>query len=373
MNPEQLFCLNPTCPAKGQVGEGNISIHSKAEDRCRCSVCGDTFSCRKGTIFYRLRTNPETVILILTLLAYGCPTQAAAQAFGFDERTIKNWWQRAGEHCESFHRYTVGQSQLELEQVQADEIKVKAQGISYWMALAIMVSTRLWLGGVVSPKRDKALIQQLGEQIRAIALCRPLLLAVDGLASYVAVFQSVFRSPLPRFGRVGRPNLVAWPNIAIVQVVKQRTTGALHIDRRIVQGAAAMIDRLIQQSQGGKGVINTAYIERLNGTFRQRLHWLARRSRSLAQQAETLTAGMFIVGTLYNFCAVHQSLRCKLWITERRYRWVQRTPAMAARLTDHQWSVSELFWFRIPPPRWTPPLRRGRPSNAMRALIDRWA
>lgn len=187
------------------------------------------------------------------------------------------------------HRYTVGQSQLDLEQVQArpegTRIKVKAQGISYWMALAIMVSTRLWLGGVVSSKRDKALIQQLGEQIRAIARCRPLLLAVDGLASYVSVFQSVFRSPLPRFGRLGRPKLVAWPNIAIVQVVKQRTAGTLHIDRRIVQGAAAMVDRLIQQSQGRKGVINTAYIERLNGTFRQRLHWLARRSRSLAQQA----------------------------------------------------------------------------------------
>jgi len=243
--------------------------------------------------------------------------------------------------------------------------------------MAIMVPTRLWLGGVVSSKRDKALIQQLGEQIRAIALCRPLLLAVDGLASYVSVFQSVFRSPLPRFGRPGRPQLVAWQNIAIVQVVKQRTGGSLHIDRRIVQGAAAMIDQLIQRSQGGKGVINTAYIERLNATFPgarwARLHWLSRRSRSLAQQAETLTAGMFIVGTLYNFCDFHQSLRCKLWITERRYRWVQRTPAMAAQLTDHPWSVSELFWFRIPPLRWVPPIRRGRPSSEILALIDRWA
>lgn len=373
MNPEHLFCLNPACPAKGRVGEGNISIHSHQEGRCRCSECGDTFSCRKGTLFYRLRTNPEIVILILTLLAYGCPTQAAAKAFGVDERTIKQWWQRAGEHCESFHQYTVGQSKLDLQQVQADEIKAKAQGISYWMAMAIMVPTRLWLGGVVSPNRDKALIQRLGEQIRALALCRPLLLAVDGLASYVSVFQRVFRSPLPRFGRPGRPQLVAWPAIAIVQVVKQRTGGTLRIDRRIVQGVVAMIDRLIQQSQGGKGVVNTAYIERLNATFRQRLHWLSRRSRSLAQQAETLTAGMFIVGTLYNFCDLHQSLRCKLWITERRYRWVQRTPAMAAHLTDHQWSVSELFWFRIPPPRWVPPVRRGRPSIDMRDLIARWA
>lgn len=373
MNPEQLFCLNPECPAKGQVGKENISVHSEQEGRCRCSVCGDTFSWRKGTIFYRLRTKPELVILILTLLAYGCPTQAAAKAFGMDERTIKTWWQRAGVHCESFHRYTVGQSQLDLEHVQADEIKAKAQGLSYWLAMAIMVPTRLWLGGVVSAKRDKVLIQQLAAQIRAVARCRPLLLAVDGFAAYVTVFQEAFRSPLPRFGKPGRPKLVAWPDIAIVQVVKQRIAGTLHIERRIVQGATALIDRLIEHSQGDKGVVNTAYIERLNATFRQRLHWLTRRSRSLAKQAETLQAGMFIVGTLYNFCDVQQSLRCKLWITERRYRWVQRTPALAARLTDHLWSVSELFWFRVPPPRWVPLAQRGRPSLKMRTLIDRWA
>ena len=147
MNPETLFCLNPTCPAKGRVGEGNISVHSESEGRCRCAVCGDTFSQRKGTIFYRLRTEPTVVILVLTLLAYGCPVQAAAKAFELDERTVKAWWQRAGAHCESFHQYILGESQLDLQQVQADEIKVKTQGGSIWMAMAMMVSTRLWLGG----------------------------------------------------------------------------------------------------------------------------------------------------------------------------------------------------------------------------------
>jgi len=48
-----------------------------------------------------------------------------------------------------------------------------------------------------------------------------------------------------------------------------------------------MITRLIETTQGG-GVINTAYIERLNATFRQRMPWLARRTRNLAQQVETL-------------------------------------------------------------------------------------
>jgi hypothetical protein len=53
-----------------------------------------------------------------------------------------------------------------------------------------MVSTRLWLGGVVSPKRDADLIGRLVAKIRQVALCRDLLLAVDGLVSYVKAFQT---------------------------------------------------------------------------------------------------------------------------------------------------------------------------------------
>ena len=71
---------------------------------------------------------------------------------------------------------------------------------------------------------------------------------------------------------------------------------------------------------GGAGVINTAYIERLNATFRQRMAWLARRTRSLAQHSETLRVGMFIVGCVYNFCDDHHILRLKLSVGERGYR-----------------------------------------------------
>lgn len=90
----------------------------------------------------------------------------------------------------------VEKSQIDPQQVQADEIKVKRQDGHFWMALAMMVarneatmmvSTRLWLGGVVSDKRDLDLIQALSDKVKGLALCRPLLLAVDGLASYVMV------------------------------------------------------------------------------------------------------------------------------------------------------------------------------------------
>ena len=182
------------------------------------------------------------------------------------------------------------------------------------MASAIWVQPRLWMGGVVSPRRDLDLIQALADKVKQMALCRPLLLAVDGLASYVSAFRNAFRSKFPRSeGETGRCKMVAWQDIAIAQVVKQRIEGVLHVERRIVQGAKDRVERLIQQTQG-KGVINTAFIERLNATFRQRISALTRRTRNLAQQAKTLVAGMYLVGCFYNFSR-RTSGRCATFIT----------------------------------------------------------
>ena len=310
---------------------------------------------------------------VIVLLAYGCPIQAIVKAFGLDERTVCDWHHRAGRHCQSVHEHLVESSQHDLEQVQADEIKVKTQKGTFWMALAIWVPTRLWMGGVISPKRDLDLIQALADKVRKMALCRPLLLAVDGLASYVSAFRNVFRSKLPRLeGELGRCKLVAWQDIAIVQVVKQRVEGVLNVERRIVQGAKNMIERLIITTQG-KGVINTAFIERLNATFRQRINSLTRRTRTLAQRPETLVTGMYIVGCFYNFCDFHHSLRLKLSVGSFGYRWVQRTPAIASKLADHQWTPAELLNFKVPPSRWEIPKQRGRPSTATLRLAQQWA
>jgi len=66
----------------------------------------------------------------------------------------------------------------------------------------------------------------------------------------------------------------------------------------------------LRSTQGATtAVINTAYIERLQATFRSRLAPLARRTRAAARQKATLEAGMWLVGTVYNFCRTHRSLR----------------------------------------------------------------
>jgi hypothetical protein len=282
-------------------------------------------------------------------------------ALGLDPRTVASWQQRAGEQARQVHEHVIGQSQLDLGQVQADEIKVKTQRGYLWLALAIMVSTRLWIAGAVSPHRDKALIQRLAHQVRQIAQSQPLLLAVDGLTSYVKAFRLAFRSKV-HSGQPGAPRKVPWPHLAIVQVVKQRQAGEFSIERRIVQGGAKMIQSLIDNSQGSGGGINTAFIERFNATFRQRLTFLARRTRALARRAQTVESGMYLLGTVYNFCTFHHSLSVQVAAEGFVKRWVNRTPAMAAGLTDPRWSIHELLHFKVPT-RFVRPKRRGRPPK----------
>jgi len=371
MDPRQQFCPNMACPARGKVGENNIVVHSRKEARYQCKICSKTFAATSGTPFYRLHHPAELMVIVATLIAHGCPLQAIVAAFHLDERTVMDWQERAGRHCQRVHEQLVQQPR-DLEHVQADEIRVKGQGKVVWLAMAIMVSTRLWLGGVVARKRDERLIQSLVQVIRQCALARPLLICVDGFIAYVQAVQQVFRTPLPN-GKRGRPWLISWLDIHIGQVVKRyQGKRVVDVTRRMAQGCLEKALALLKRSHGGTK-LNTAFIERLNATFRSRLAALVRRSRALIRHPQTLGSLMYLMGCVYNFCTEHKSLRLKLWVGSHGYRWVRRTPALAAGLTDHIWSVKELLLFRIPPPGWQPPKHRGRRSRAEMAVIARWA
>jgi hypothetical protein len=352
------------------MGKGNIVIHSQKEARYQCTQCHKTFAATRGTPFYRLHHSLDLVTCVVTLIAFGCPLQAIVAAFGLDERTVMAWQARAGQHAQQVHVHLVEQPR-DLQHVQADEIRVKAQGQVLWLAMALMVRTRLWLGAAVSPRRDADLLQALFQHVRAAALARPLLVVSDGLKAYFAVIVAAFRSGLPCYGR-GRPVLVAWPDICIGQVTKQyQGKRVVGIGRQILQGACASVAALLRASGGGQD-LNTAFIERLNATFRSRLASLARRSRALLRNPQTLTPLVYLMGSVYNFCTDHHSLRLKLWVGSRDYRWVKRTPAMASGITDHRWTVQELLLYQLPIPAWKPG-HRGRHSLAEKELLAKWA
>jgi hypothetical protein len=301
------------------------------------------------------------MVLVLTLLSHGCPPQAIVAAFRLDERTVAQWLAGAGQHCQRIHAHLVEQGQVDLQHVQADELWVKQVGGKVWMALALAVPSRLWLGGVISRHRDLPLITRLVQRVLACAVTRAILVCVDGLASYVTAFPKVFRQPI-RTGRRGRPRLVLPDGFQLAQVVKHSAKRhVVGVTRRVIHGTLAGIEAVLTATATGT-VINTAYIERLNATFRAHLAPLARRGRAIARTEAALTAGMWLVGTAYNCCWPHDSLRL-LAPPDAPRKWHQRTPAMAAGLADHPWTIGELLRFQIPLPRWIPPTRRGRPPK----------
>jgi transposase-like protein/IS1 family transposase len=368
MDPATVVCPKRECPARGPTGAGTMGLHARTHRRCICTQCCKTCTATHGTVFYRRRTAADLVVLIVTLRAQGGPVQALGAACGVDERTVAAWGARAGRQGRAVHTHLVEQPR-DLEQVQADEIRVKRQGGIVWMALAMMVKTRLWLAGEVSEQRDMTLIRRLIERVRTCALHRPLLFCTDGLCSYIRAIRETFREPV-QTGGPGRPRLRPWRNLCIAQVVKRYAQRrVIDVERRIVAGTPVRVETLRRRSQGD-GVINTAYIERLNATFRERLAPLARRCRALARHTLTLEHGMYLVGTIYNFCTEHASLR--LAASAAGTAPFQRTPAMAAGITEHCWTVQELLSFHVPPSRWIPPKRRGRPSQALQCLVERW-
>jgi transposase-like protein len=361
IDPHTVFCPNLDCPARGQLGQRNIWIHSRTPPRYRCTVCGKTFSQRAGTLFFGRRTDEDTTTRVVTLVGNGCPIPAIEIAFGFQSQTVREWVQAAGTHCERVHHQQVLQPRA-LQQVQADEIRLKTQAGVLWLAMALMVSTRLWLGGAVSAHRDRPLIERLVALVSACASFGPLLFVTDGLTTYIDVVRKAFRTR--QSGTGGRPRLLPWPDLVIAQVVKQyakqAVTGAIH---RLVHGGVRMFLTLLWSTPGCQ-VLNTAYIERLNGTFRSRLAVFGRRTRLSARTPATVESGMYLVGTLYNFCMAHSSLRTQAV--------GKRTPAMAAGITDHIWSVAEVLRYHVPPAPWQPPCRRGRRSRTLQALMERW-
>ena len=252
----------------------------------------------------------------------------------------------------------VESGQLELVQVQAEELRVKGRKLIAWMGLAMMISIRLWLAGTSSLRRDKTLADQLMQHVRACSQpVRALLVCTDGWSAYPGSILRAFRVKVKKTAGRGRACLQVWPELCIATVIKRtQKKRVVELTRRMTRGSLQQASTLLQASLGGR-VLNTAFIERLNGTMRERLAALTRKCRHAASHLAGLQAGMYLIGSTYNFCWSHQEL------SKPTHLGALTTPAMAAGLTDHVWSMWELLSYRIAPAPWSAPKQRGRPKK----------
>jgi hypothetical protein len=274
-------------------------------------------------------------MLVLALLSHGCPLAAIVFAFSIDERTVASWQLKAGDHAKRVQYQYICRQTIQLAQVQADEVWVKLQGQVAWICTAMCVFPRLFIWGAVSLHRDKHLLLQVMSKVRQASgrVIQPILVAVDGFAAYPKLLKRLFATK-DRNSR-GRPRIIPWPKLNIVQVIKRYKGKRLsHIERRLAHGNWSTTSRLLVQTQTQVGCVNTAYVERFNATLRARLPSLARRTRNLARTVKRLEMELFWSGMVYNFCTVHSTLL--------------GTPAMAAGITDETWSIRRLLLMRTP-------------------------
>src|SRR4051812_6003675 len=132
MRPELLVCPNSDCGASDHIG-----VHSQTERRYICHTCRRTFAETTGSLLYGLKHPIWLVLVVLTLLAYGCPRGAIVATFALDERTVAAWQLKAGQHAKTVQHQVVCQGQVDVGQAQADELYPKPQAGPVWIATAM--------------------------------------------------------------------------------------------------------------------------------------------------------------------------------------------------------------------------------------------
>ena len=190
-------------------------------------------------------------------------------AYGFDERTITDWQHRAGQHCQRVHEALVEQGKVKSQHIQADEIRAKGRKLIIWIALAMDVSTRLWMAGVVSQHRDRTLTDRLFQHVRSCCQrVQSLLVCTDGFAAYPKSIVRAFREKVKKGRGRGRCCLEVWPDLCIATVIKRtHKKRVVEVTRKMTRGVLEKAQELLSRTKGGE-VLNTAFIERLNGTLR---------------------------------------------------------------------------------------------------------
>ena len=373
-------CPHEECPACGRLGDDPLhdivgygtytTTHGEVRQLYRCNVCEQPFAETAGTPFFALKTSLQTVCTALQELAEGLGIRAVARIHGTEPDTVLEWLQRAGQHCERLSEYML--QDLHVTQVQLDELwtfvrkkermlkeweKLHSEWGDTWVWVAFDPVHKLIIAVLVGERSAAAAVGLLARlRARLADACQPLLTS-DSLPHYArAILQSfgVWIQP-QRQGKRGRfpqPRPVPSKGLKYATVHKEREKGhVVSVTTRIIYGHQEEILALLE-TVGQK--INTAFVERVNLTLRLLVSRLHRQTLCFSKKREYLEWHLHLAIAYYHFSRYHASLRVKLPEplptrgSGSPKKWQQRTPAMAAGLTEHHWSLRELLMYPVP-------------------------
>ncbi len=371
------FCPREGCDYRGWLGLGNLRANGHPNGgpwrQFHCAACDSYFPEHHGTIFHGKRVAVELIVRVLACLAEGLGIRATARVFEVDPNTVQRWLVEAAEQLQAFSAYflcNVHVNQLQLDELYAVLREVKDGVLSEHEAIERLERSPAWVWTAMDPESKLLLVMDVGPRTLAMAqrvvhhvteilapACGPLWVT-DGLKDYGTALLTHFgdwMQPERRQAKGPRPK-ARWrplPQLLYAQVVKSyRRRRIVAVKHRVVFGTMARVKQVLA-ARGWQ--INTAFVERLNLDIRQRVAAVGRRVNTLCQGADGLRQQLAVFQTYHNFVLPHASLRQPLLTPEATHgRGSARlgrpcTPAMAAGLTDHVWSLQEVLLCRVPP------------------------
>jgi IS1 family transposase len=371
------FCPHPECDYRGWRGLNNLRANGHPSGgpwrQFHCLSCNGYFPEHHGTIFHGKHAAVELIVRVLACLAEGLGIRATARVFEVAPNTVLHWLVEAAEQLRAFSAYflcNVHIKQLQLDELYAVLREVKAGELSEDEAIKRLERSPSWVWTAMDPDSKLLLVIDVGTRTLEMAqrvvhrvvqvlapTCIPLCVT-DGLKEYGTAFLSHFgywihparrrnQGPLPK------SRWMPLPQLLYAQVVKSyRRRRLVGVKYRVVFGTLEQVHQVLLAC-GRK--INTAFVERLNLDIRQRVAAVGRRVNTLCQGEDGLRQQLAVYHVYYNFVLPHSSLRQPLpvpAVTNGRGSvkvWRPCTPAMAAGLTDHVWSLREVLLFRVPP------------------------
>ena len=377
VNTSQHFCPDPACHYGGWLGRGNIRANGHPSGgpwrQLYCSRCQGYFLETHGTIFHGKRVSVDLIVHVIGCLAEGLGIRGTARVFEIDPNTVLHWLVEAAEQLRAFSQYFL--RDLHLTQVQLDELyavlrAVKDGAVSTDDAIDRLSRSPHWVWTAMDPESKLLLAMDVGERTLAMAQCvvhhvvqvlapdcAPLFLT-DGFREYLTALLTHYGHWVqpPRRQATGpapKPRWIPLPGLLYAQVIKTvRRRRLVRVRHRVVFGTLEAVQQVLAAC-GWQ--INTAFIERFNLSMRQHVAAVGRRVTTLCKGEEGLRQQVALYHVYYNFCLPHTSLRQPLLQSEPTLgsgsvkRWQPRTPAMAAGLTEHAWTLREVLLFRVPP------------------------